>query len=166
MSKTTQYSALISTYLGFVELNKDENSQQQDTSEIPLSEWSEGSGSYQFTSGFFKEGILGSGSTLTLDFQGLTQQVFGMNVSKEWNDLRLLAVENLSGSGVLNVGSSGLSNHVGLFASDEDIRQSGVAVLSNPSGYPLSSSKRYVRLINYNPFEISYKVFALGVAAP
>lgn len=127
-------------------------------------EWTEGSGDgYLFNDVYYLEQTLPFNTDYTVNFKSLSRTMLNMTLTRSWRKLKVLCIENTSGSGALFIGTSGSSNDIGLFGYNHEIGPSGIYEMDSTIGVALDSTHRNVRVINKGPGPLTFRLLALGV---
>jgi hypothetical protein len=132
--------------------------------EINIQEWSYGSGNgFEANDAYYIDKNLAAGETYTLNLQSLPRTALNLNLTRTWNKLKLLCIENINPSGELHIGSSGTANPVGLFGSDTKIGYSGIYSMSTPFGIDVDSTHKNINIKNLASEVTHIKILALGI---
>mgnify|MGYP001571588615 CR=1 FL=1 len=135
-----------------------------DRSLIPAkTKWIYGSGNnYEVNAFYFTEVQIADGDTYDVDFYNLTKPFLNYTITQSWNKIKVLAIENINGSGSLDIGNSGVVEPLDLFGYDTEIGPSGVYTMQSKTGIPVSSTANSISLKNRNPFPVTIRLFVMG----
>lgn len=137
--------------------------QTENNLSLPRSNWTYGSGSARTINAFYFNTVtLAAGDSLTIDFYSLQKPVLNYTLTQVWNKVKVLTIEQVTDSGSLDIGNSGLSNPLGLFGYDTNIGGNGIYEMTAEHGVPVNASARNIRILNRGAFSITANILAMG----
>lgn len=111
---------------------------------------------------FYQEVELTPSEEFVVDFYNIEYSVLGHTLTKSWNKLKLLVVEN-SSLNYLDISTRGLTNTIGLTSDDTNVGALGLFVHKTTIGVTIDSTHRNFRLQNNSSGTINAKILAIGV---
>lgn len=133
-----------------------------DNRTIPTTKkWSFGTGNSEVNAFYFKEKELSAGSSISINFYSLQKDILNYQLTQTWTKVKVLGIE-CTGSGVLDIGNSGVSNPLGLMGYDTEVGVSGVYTMQTHSGIVVNSSANSIRVLNRNNFSVTARILAMG----
>lgn len=171
MTTTLQLSSHVKAMLDWEEKDTDSGiSIQYDQGINPQElDFTYGSGIQEINDAWYKEIVIDSGSSYTVDLLALPVTILGLTIYKSLTNLKVLIIENESASGYLTIGNSGISRGVDFMGPLMDVGYSGVYQMTSRSGISITgtsgvSGKNSFIIRNPNSQAVTCKVLALGVA--
>ncbi len=159
-------SADVSIQIDWEEIDTNDgiSTMEDEGEDLNVQEWTYGSGNgYAANDSYYLDGQIGAGETQTINFQSLPRTLLNIDLTRSWQKLKLLCIENLNLDQELSIGSSGTSNAIGLFGSDTKIGYSGIYTMSTPYGITVDGTHRNINIRNDSGQTINYKLLALGI---
>lgn len=171
MTTTLQLSSHIKAMLDWEEIDTDTGISIQSDQGVNSSaiDYTYGSGIQQINDAWYKEILIDSGSSYTVNLLELPITILGLTIYKSFINLKLLIIENTAESGYLTIGNSGISAGVDFIGTQIDVGYSGVYQMNSKSGINITgvsgiSGKHMFIIRNPHTEAVTCKVLALGVA--
>lgn len=141
-------------------------SDQLDIGKIqPSYEFSTGTGFGQHDTMWYDEFTVSGNNTYTLDVTAIPSKLFGIDVTRQFEIIKSITIENTSPSSTVVVGTSGLSDALSLFGYMSEVGVSGVIEATSLVGYIVTPTKKNIKITNPTGRDVQCKILILGVYA-
>lgn len=158
-----KFSSNVNNWIEFQEDGSDTVSTQLDIAgQQDEQRWTYGTGEWHEVNAFYSyEGTLGPDEEKEVNFYSLPKRFLNYNLTHSWYSLKVLCIENLSASGSIDVGNSGLATPLALMGFDTEVGPSGIYSMKS-TGIEVGATQNTIRILNRNDFEVPIKVLAMG----